>query len=92
MYNRLFRNVYTIESSCTGLTQINLPWPAGQITLSNDHASGRTIEMYLVGSGAAANSRMTLAAGETVSFEFGTRAVALSAEASGVPFRFWALG
>lgn len=94
MYNRPFRNSYTVEASCTGQVTYTLPWTAGQVTLSNDHASGRTLEFYLKPrtSAAQANRRLTLAAGETVSFEFGTKAVELSAESSGVPFRLWVLG
>jgi hypothetical protein len=91
MYNRLFRNVWTSEGSASALTTFSLPWPSGQITFTND-SSGVNAELYLQGTAAAANKRMTIGGGESVSFEFGTKEVLMSAPGGAIGYRFWAMG
>lgn len=68
-----------------------MPWPTGQITVSND-SSGVNLELFLgTTDTSAANRKITIAGGETVSFEIGVREISVSA-GGGVGYRIWVLG
>lgn len=93
MYDRPFRNVLSYEGSASGKVTFNLPWPSGQVTVSND-SSGVNMEVYLGlnSSETTVTRRMTLAGGETISFEIGVRQVTLSAAGAANGYRLWVLG
>ena len=88
---RFFTNVWTNEGSASGAVTFNLPWPSQQVTFSND-TSGVNMELYLMGSAGISGQRMTMAGGETVSFDFRTKQIAISAAGAGNAYRLWVLG